>query len=285
MNTPSIICTDISMTVVFSGESPKVINSNHPNFQKCREAIRNRDWQSLHKMINVEEAVRSYVSDSGNITVANGTIYYKGEQLHGLIVDRVFQFMRENLPFEPLINFINNMMENPSFRSRNELYGFLEHEGLPITEDGHFLAYKAVRNDYYDIYSGKIYNGIGTRVSFARRNVDDDCNRGCSHGLHAGSLDYVRGYGHSDSKFLIVKINPKDVVSVPSEDSRKLRCCEYVVLSEFKEQLNNPCYGVDGSDFSWEDDFEDEDDDCCGNDCCTSKAPKTRGDEYDYYNY
>ena len=282
MNTPSIICTDLSMTVVFSGEAPKVINSDHPNFHKCREAIRSRDWPSLHKLINVEEAVRTYVSSNG-VRVANGTLYYKDEPMHGLIVDRVFQFMREDLPFEPLIRFIENMMANPSYRSRNELYEFLEHEGLPITEDGHFLAYKAVRSDYYDIFSGKFYNGIGTRVSMSRPNVDDDCTRGCSAGLHAGSLDYVRGYGQGDSKFLIVKINPRDVVSVPSEDSRKLRCCEYLVLSEFKEQLNNACYSVDGTDFSWEDDSDDEDD-CCGNDCCNN-PPKPSNNDYHYYNY
>ena len=282
MNTPSIICTDLSMTVVFSGEAPKVINCDHPNFQKCREAIRDRDWNSLHKLINVEEAVRTYVSSNG-VRVANGTLYYKNEPMHGLIVDRVFQFMREDLPFEPLIRFIENMMANPSYRSRNELYEFLEHEGLPITEDGYFLAYKAVRSDYYDIYSGKFYNGVGTRVSMSRPNVDDDCTRGCSAGLHAGSLDYVRGYGQGDSKFLIVKINPRDVVSVPSEDSRKLRCCEYLVLSEFKEQLNNACYSEDGNDFSWEDDSDDEDD-CCDSDCCNN-PPKSSDNDYHYYNY
>jgi len=285
MQTPSLICTANSITVVFVGEAPKMINRDHPNFNKCIEAIKNKDWANLNKMINIENAVRDYISSNGRVRVANGALYYDNEVMHGLVVDRIFQFMRDGLPFEPLVRFIDNMMQNPSFRSRNELYNFLEHEGLPITEDGHFLAYKAVRSDYFDIYSGKFYNGIGTRVMMPRPKVDDDCNRGCSFGLHAGSLDYVRGYGNSDSKFLIVKINPRDVVSVPSEDSRKLRCCEYVVLSEFKEQLNNPCYAVDGSDFNWEEDeYEsDEDtgyDDDCHDDCCGDKCKNNN-----YYNY
>jgi hypothetical protein len=104
-----------------------------------------------------------------------------------------------------------------------------------------------------------------------RPRVDDDCNRGCSAGLHAGSLDYVRGYGNDTSRYLIVKINPRDVVSVPSEDSRKLRCCEYLVVSEFKEQLNKPCYSSDGEMYEKY---------CCNSsdDCCDSYP-----DGYDYY--
>ena len=271
MSTPSIIVTDHSITAVFYGESPRVITSDHPSFIKCKENIKNRDWVSLKKNIDIESAVRNYVS--GGVVVNDGTITYNGEPVHNLIVDRILQFMRDGMPFEPLVKFLNNLMKNPSYRARQELYKFLEHEALPITEDGCFLAYKAVRNDWMDIYSGTIYNGIGTTVRMTRHNVDDDCNNGCSKGLHAGSIDYVRGYGNETSRYLIVKINPEHVVSVPSEDSRKLRTCEYLVLSEFKDKLRGSCYTVSGAeicndDFDFEDDCDDDfydDDDC---DCC-----------------
>ena len=273
MNNPSIIVTDRSITVVFFGDSPKVITSDHANFSKCKQNIKDRDWASLKKNIDIESAVRDYVS--GDVKVENGQVYFKGEPVHNLVVDRIMQFMRENMPFEPLINFLKNLMLNPSFRARQELYKFLENENLPITEDGHFLAYKAVRNDWMDIYSGKIYNGIGSIVKMARYSVDDNCNNGCSSGLHAGSLEYVRGYGNDQSKYLIVKINPADVVSVPSEDCRKLRTCQYVVLSEFKDKLSKPCYTANGCEIdedSWDDDsFDDDDswdDNDCGDCCC-----------------
>jgi hypothetical protein len=278
MNTPSIIVTDNSITAVFFGESPKVISSSHPNFAICKEDIRSRDWESLKKNIDIETSVKNYVS--GDISVSDGTITYKGEPVHNLVVDRILQFMSEGLPFEPLVKFLANLMKNPSYRARQELYKFLEHEALPITEDGCFLAYKAVRSDWLDIYSGRVFNGIGTVVKMARHNVDDDCNNGCSSGLHAGSLEYVRGYGNDTSRYLIVKINPEHVVSVPSEDSRKLRTCEYLVLSEFKDKLNKACYTSSGdfmddiNEEEDEDDFEDDfydDDDC---DCCRCRGCK-----------
>jgi len=277
MNTPSIIVTDNSITAVFFGESPKVITSDHPNFAKCKDSIKNRNWEELKKNIDIESAVRDYIS--GDLKVENGSVFYKNEPVHNLVVDRILKFMSEGMPFEPLVNFLKNLMDNQSYRARQELYKFLENENLPITEDGHFLAYKAVRNDWLDIYSGKIYNGIGTIVKMPRMNVDDDCNNGCSSGLHAGSLEYVRGYGNASSKYIIVKINPADVVSVPSEDCRKLRTCQYVVLSEFKDKLSKPCYTSCGQEWTnnnadddfcdddFEDDFEDEIDDDMEDDC------------------
>lgn len=270
MNTPSIIVTNNSITAVFFGESPKIITSDHPNYNKCREDIKNKNWESLKKNIDIESTVKRYVS--GNVQVVNGTVQYKGEPVHSLIVDRILQFISEGMPFEPLVKFLDNLMNNPSFKARSELYKFLENEALPITEDGHFLAYKAVGSDWKDLYSRTVYNGIGCVVKMPRYGVDDDCNNGCSSGLHAGSLDYVRGYGAENSRYLIVKINPENVVSVPSHDCRKLRTCEYVVLSEFKDKLTKACYTSCGKDICEEDFDEDmveenyyDDDDC---DCC-----------------
>lgn len=68
---------------------------------------------------------------------------------------------------------------------------------------------------------------------------------GCGHGLHVGAFDYAKSYGGIDldddeggngNKLMICKVNPRDVVSVPT-DSRfqKLRCCRYEVVSEFED--------------------------------------------------
>jgi hypothetical protein len=75
-------------------------------------------------------------------------------------------------------------MENPSYRAVNELYGFLEKNRLPITPDGHFLAYKKVRDDYKDIHSGTMDNSVGKIVEMERNQVNDDKNQTCSSGLH-----------------------------------------------------------------------------------------------------
>ena len=178
--------------------------------------------------------------------------------------------MKNGLPFEPLVQFLHNVMENPSMQSQRELYDFLEHENLPITEDGYFLAYKAVRSDFKDKYRGVFDNSVGQVCEMVRAKVDDNREVGCSQGLHAGALSYVASYGSVDSgdKIVIVKINPKDVVSVPKDcDCQKLRTCRYEVVGLYEGELDRPMYSADYSnspiynddyDADYEDDDEDE---------------------------
>jgi hypothetical protein len=168
--------------------------------------------------------------------------------------------MSKGLPFQPLVNFLNNIMENPSMQSQKELYDFLEPEHLPITEDGFFLAYKAVRSDFKDKYRGVFDNSVGQVCEMQRAKVDDDRGRGCSNGLHAGALNYVANYGSLEAgdRIVIVKINPKDVVSVPSDSNcEKLRTCRYEVVGQYEGELLKPLYKANFSEDYYEDDEDD----------------------------
>ena len=168
--------------------------------------------------------------------------------------------MKQGLPFQPLVQFLDNLMQNPSMQSQKELYDFLEHENLAITSDGYFLAYKAVRGDYMDKYAGKFRNQVGDVCEMTRAKVDDNRSRGCSQGLHAGALNYVASYGSIDAgdKIVIVKINPKDVVSIPSDSNcEKLRTCRYEVVAEYEGELLKPLYS---DNFDYSENYNDDED-------------------------
>jgi hypothetical protein len=95
-----------------------------------------------------------------------------------------------------------------------------------------------------------------------RARVDDNRAVGCSDGLHAGALNYVASYGSVESgdRIVIVKINPKDVVSVPSDcNCEKLRTCEYLVVGEYQGELSKPLYSSTFTDDDYEDDEDDYD--------------------------
>ena len=165
--------------------------------------------------------------------------------------------MQEGLPVQPLVNFLKKLMENSSFSARNELFDFLDHRSLPITEDGCFLAYKVVKSNYKDKYSGHVDNSVGKSVTMARYGVDDDRGNGCGSGLHAGTLEYVQSYGSfsgedSSDKVVIVKIDPENVVSVPQDcNCQKMRCCEYTVLRDYEGEMEHNLYTDEGDE--WED--------------------------------
>jgi hypothetical protein len=258
---------DGNLTVVLKNKSHQVL-PDHLNYKMIMEALPTASEDELLGMVDVETAVASF--SDGRVTVENGVVKFDGDEVHGSISKRILEFMKNGLPFEPLVQFLHNVMENPSMQSQRELYDFLEHENLPITEDGYFLAYKAVRSDFKDKYRGVFDNSVGQVCEMVRAKVDDNREVGCSQGLHAGALSYVASYGSVDSgdKIVIVKINPKDVVSVPKDcDCQKLRTCRYEVVGLYEGELDRPMYSADYSnspiynddyDADYEDDDEDE---------------------------
>jgi hypothetical protein len=193
--------------------------------------------------------------------------------------------MREGLPHEPLLNFFKNLMDNPSKRAVDELYDFLEAGELPITEDGHFLAFKNVRSNYFDIHSGKFDNSVGKVCEMPRNGVDEDKERTCSYGLHFCSIKYLPHFSDGENgKTMIVKINPRDVVAIPADyENTKGRTCRYEVIAEYKEdwrsKLNrnesgwdSELYSSDGGDYELDeldelDENENENDCSYSNDC------------------
>jgi hypothetical protein len=152
-----------------------------------------------------------------------------------------------------MLLFLDNLMKNPSRHSIEELYNFLVHRHLPITETGCFLAYKAVRMDYKDWYSNSVDNSIGQEPFMERNEVDDDWRVECSSGYHVGAIEYVDSYskGFSDpSRIMIVEVNPMDVVSAPSnENFTKCRVCKYRVIGEMQGELLEHVYRTTRTSF------------------------------------
>ncbi|NDI17915.1 MAG: hypothetical protein EBY83_08155, partial [Verrucomicrobia bacterium] len=224
------------------------------------------------------------------VKIENGQILYGGFVVHNTLTDRIIKMMSEGFKFDHMVKFLENLMQNPSARGVSETYWFLENYGLPITDDGCFLAYKAVRSDYTDIYSGKFLNSVGSVVSMPRNMVDDNYGIDCSKGLHVGALDYVVGYGHfvkgevrsaNGNRLLIVKVNPKDVVSVPKyEGHTKMRVCEYTVASEILDvvkELDKVVYTSNAEEINTDWDYNQEPTDgACEDDySCDSKSSTT----------
>jgi hypothetical protein len=220
-----------SITVVI-GSKPHTISKSHITFQKVLDAIKAQDWDLVKDIIEPVKVVLNY--GKGNVSVQGEELFWKGKPMHNALTNRMIAMLQDGFPVEPLVNFMENLMTNPSKRAVTELYGFLEKNSLPITPDGYFLAYKKVRNDYLDIHSGTMDNSVGMIVEMERNEVDDNKDQTCSTGLHFCSQDYLPHFGNgSDSRVVIVKINPADVVSIPSDyNNAKGRACRYEVVGE-----------------------------------------------------
>jgi hypothetical protein len=247
---------DGNLTVILKNKAHQVI-PDHTNYKLILEALPTATEDELLELVDIEKAVASF--SDGQVSIVNGKVMFEGEEVHGSISKRIIEFMSKGLPFEPLVKFLENLMENPSMQSQQELYDFLEHENLPITEDGCFLAYKAVSKDFKDKWKGTFDNKVGQVCEMRRAKVDDNRKAGCSAGLHAGALNYVANYGSVDAgdNIVIVKINPEDVVSVPSDcNCEKLRTCKYEVVGLYQGELPKPLYKAEFEADSYVDDEE-----------------------------
>jgi len=192
----------------------------------------------------IEAAVEAAVAEApdylpaGKVSVTRSEISYDGEVLHGVLVDRILALLAEGFDIMPMVRFLEKLYQNPADFAREELYLWLENNNLPITEDGDFLAYKTVRSDFKSHHDGRTDNTPGTVVSMPRQSVDPVRDHTCSRGLHFCSHTYLSAYGGGGVGGVIVmlKINPADVVSIPSDyDNAKGRAWKYLVLNELGE--------------------------------------------------
>jgi hypothetical protein len=189
--------------------------------------------------------------------VIDGVVHVNGDPLPESLSARVLDFYNNNLPFEPLLKFWAKLKNNPSFNSRQMLFKFLEHNGHPITTEGNFIAYRAVRSDFLDKHTGKMDNSVGNIVEVSRSQVDDNPNNVCSHGLHVATMSYASTFGSGNDKILDVEVSPSDVVAVPTDyDGTKMRVCRFKVIAESQGIIIKPLVQ---SSFTPRDDFDTQD--------------------------
>jgi hypothetical protein len=225
------IITEDTITVLIDN-TPKVIDTTHKNYHKVIEALKTgANEDTVRTLIDVSEAIKEF--GEGLVSVKDGEITYNGKVVHSALATRILSLMGEGFDVTPFVKFMDNLYKNPSKRAVDELYGFLEACNLPITEDGYFLAYKKVREDYTDVYTGTFDNSIGAKPSMPRYEVDENSERTCSQGLHVASYSYMEHY--SGDRIVICKVNPSNVVAVPKDyNNSKMRVCEYEVINEVR---------------------------------------------------
>lgn len=209
------------------------INKTHVAYEKVLTAIKAGDWDAVKENIEPKKVVLKF--GQGNVTIDGSTLLWKGKPLNSGIAVRMITMLQEGFDVVPMANLMENLMANPSKRAVDELYGFLEVANLPITPDGHFLAYKKIRGNWKDIHSNTMDNSVGKILEMERNEVDDNKDITCSQGLHFCSISYLPQFGSysGDDRVVILKINPRDVVSIPSDyNNAKGRACRYEVIGE-----------------------------------------------------
>lgn len=223
--------TDTDIHVIYNGKS-ELIDLESELGTKVLELWKENDLDSIEALLDSQD-----ITHDDRIDYVDGELFVEGNLVDEELAELILKHQERGLPIENLLKFAEKIAGNPSFNSRKMLYSFLRHNGHPILDNGNFIAYKKINADFTDVHSGTFDNSVGQRVKMERSLVDDNPNNTCSSGLHVASWAYLKHF--SGSKVVAVEVNPVHVVAVPRDyNGTKMRVCEYLVLTEVKQEID-----------------------------------------------
>lgn len=228
--------TDATITVYFSNGDVACWNKSNPVFDKICKLAEKEDWLPIEML---HQEAKTVMENDVHINGNDVTIKRDGKEVKVANLEeastpltRFIKLLKDKGIIDTEINrirpFLQNMFENPYINAVTEIYDYCTKMDFEITEDGCFLAYKNVNKDYSSIHDrGETKHEIGKYTTVEKFCTDR--TQTCAEGLHFCSKGYLRSY--SGDVTIVVKINPKDVVSIPTDyNFEKGRCCRYMMV-------------------------------------------------------
>ena len=254
-----------NIVVFVPGHPPQVASESHPNYEAIVRGALDGDDLVVTLFDIAATAAQKFERLTERITTANGRLYLDGVEVDNALSAQVLRFLDTGVEdWKPLVLFFEKVQANPNEHSREQLYEWLSRRDFTLSSSGDIIGYKGVASDgdggYLSIHAGKaivdgeVVNGQiptnpGSVVEMPRDEVQWDPSVGCHTGLHVGTFDYARSFARGT--VLEVHVNPRDVVSVPTDsDAAKVRCCRYRIVSEIEVPYSEPVV--------YDDEYDDE---------------------------
>jgi len=246
-------------SVTFPDGITHVVSSDQESFEAVIALLLSdeRDDNELYDLLApFDRMFLSYCKLSERVSRKGYRLYFDGDivnsSLAKFIVDKIDTAgVDDPEAWEPYIRFMEKLATNPSAMSQEHLFHFMFANNISIFDDGDLLFYKGVSleglssNAGFAIVDGvnygavnsdstrvtdaqRIPNLLGSTVEIPRSMVSTDRNVGCATGLHVANWSFACGFG---SKINMVRVNPRDVVSVPQDSgNQKVRVSRYTTI-------------------------------------------------------
>lgn len=232
-----------------------VADSSHPHFDAILHGL---EWgdPAVWDLFSVGGGIASrFNTITDRVSWDGRNILWDGDPVHSVLANQLERAIEHGNPdnYVALAKFWEKLESNPTDHSRNQAYDWLSSHKFQITPEGDVVGYKAVINDgngrYRSKWASKVagkpsayVNGepvpelsqvpqsIGDIVTMPRSEVVHDPRQSCERGLHVATRSYLGG-GHAyGGNLLEVHVNPRDIVSVPTDGyGGKVRVCRYYV--------------------------------------------------------
>lgn len=243
--------TSVTVFITETGEALSAA-PGHPNWDRLIPALASgvQDPDEVRDLFDVAKAISKRFERLGEqVAIKGNQVLFDGDPVDDVLAETIIAYHSEgHEDLLPLVKFMEKIRSNPNPNSRESLFGWMRNKSFHILDNGNFLAYKGVaegdETEFRSISSGKAtvngveFNGhipqnVGDLVEMPRSDVDDNRGTACSSGLHVGTYNYARDFGHV---LTTVEVNPRDVVSVPLVClEQKMRVCRYKVVDTATE--------------------------------------------------
>ena len=226
-----------SMIQIITREDTYTIKSddNEALYKEVFARVGANDFDGAIQLIKDAEKESSegyeVLDEENHLVMFDGELFYYGVHLTSTIAKRIEKDAAEGTLDDRYIKFLVRLLRNPSAKSVEMLYDFMQANDIDILPDGRIKCFRGVTQlpdgSCVDYHSGKVPQYEGCFISMPRNFVEDKPEVACSHGLHCASAEYAKGYGVLTE----VAVDPADVVSVPYDyDFAKCRCCRFEIL-------------------------------------------------------
>jgi DNA-binding protein Fis len=234
--------------ITFFLKSQRTFANDFAQFAELVKAVIAGDVAAVDRIANPRKVIAA--ASEGKIVIStDDEVLFNGQSVPDYLAHRLLSHFKQSLPIAPLCAFAEKLMANPNLDVREDMYKWLEAGQMPIYADGDFMAYKLVKADFTPIHSGGKYGqdqSVGKVVEQPRETCNENRNDTCSSGLHFCSYSYLPHFGLGSGGYVVIvlKINPKDVVSIPTDyNLAKGRTCRFEVVDTVDKDVINETFG------------------------------------------
>ena len=227
----AVICGELLQITCNEGIFEIRRSESEEVYQKVFDHISVQEYdEAIGEILVWLERKNEFTTLADNLIMKDGKLYYYGVEMRSTIAKKIEKDYADGTLDDRYVKFLVRLLRNPSAKSVNMLYDFMQANDIQIAEDGRIICYKGVQfngSKWVDWHSGKVPQYQGAFVSMPRNFVEDDPEAACSYGLHCASKEYAKSYG----TVMTVMVDPADVVSVPYQhNSAKCRACRYEIV-------------------------------------------------------
>ena len=246
--TPPYTITNESVTVILQGET-YTVKTGDPNYEPARDAVLSARWEDLPLLFSRGLALEKWAQ--GHFTFRDNHMFFRNQKLPADLNSRMLKMAARGDDPTVLMKFWEMLMENPSYNSVEQLWPFLNQQGICLDTDGYIICYKGVDSKYQSFHAdidGKyVDNTPGQKPWMPRNLVSDQYHVPCHTGYHLGNMSFAQGfnqgYGSRGHRVVVCRVHPKDVVAVDSSN-QKMRVNEYEVIGNAGEILPDTVYDI-----------------------------------------